>query len=132
MKLRKYSVEFKLECLNLASIIGYGQASKLIGIDRKSLREWVINKEKFEKIKLKEKTYRLPGGGAKPKNPEKEEKVYQFVIRCKEIGIPINTRLIIDELCRLDPEMKKKSRRTLRKWCYRFLKRKHFNQFKDE
>ena len=125
MKLRKYSVDFKLKCLDLASSIGYTQASKITGIDRKSLREWVINKEQFEKIQQKEKTFRLPGGGAKPKNPEKEEKVFAFIIRCKEIGISINTGLIIEELCRIDPEMKKKSRRTLRKWCYRFLKRRN-------
>ena len=74
MKLRKYSVDFKLKCLDLASSIGYTQASKITGIDRKSLREWVINKEQFEKIQQKEKTFRLPGGGAKPKNPEIEEK----------------------------------------------------------
>ena len=47
----------------------------------------------------------------------------KFIEQCKIIGIIIDSALIINELCRIYPEMLKKTRRTLRKWCYRFLKR---------
>ena len=131
MKLKKYSIEFKLKIISLIPKIGTYTLSKLYGIDRKSLRDWVKRKDAFNKIKNKQKSFRLPGGGTKPKRPELEIKISEFLIRCIEIGIPTSTGMIIDEVCRFDPQMKEKSRKSLRKWCYRFLKRFNLNKLRN-
>ena len=44
-------------------------------------------------------------------------------MRCKEIGLSLNTKSIIEEYCRICPNMKNYSKHTLKKWCYRFIKR---------
>ena len=77
-------------------------------------------------------TYRLPGGGNKVKKAKKEAEIIHFMIRCKEIGIRVSTKLIIQEYCRICPGVEKNSKSTLKKWCYRFLKRNNYtiNDFK--
>ena len=121
--MRKYSIEDKLKCLELVEEIGYQKVSEMTGIDRKSLKEWEKKKKQLQSMDNKEKSFRLPGGGAKPKTAEKEQQIVKFIEDCLQIGIKVDTALIINELCRIYPEMLEKSRRTLRKWCYRFLKR---------
>ena len=121
--MRKYTIENKLKCIELAEKIGYKKVSEITGIDRKSLREWKRKKEQLKLIDNKENTFRLPGAGAKPKTVEQEKQIVKFIENCNKIGIKVDTSLIINELCRIYPEMLEKSRRTLRKWCYRFLKR---------
>ncbi len=131
MKLKKYTIEFKLKIISLIPKIGTYTLSKLYGIDRKSLRDWTKRKDEFNKIKNKKKSFRLPGGGTKPKKPELEIKISEFLNRCNEIEIPVTTGMIIDEICRLDPQMKEKSRKSLRKWYYRFLKRFNLNKISN-
>ena len=132
MKFKKYSIDFKLKIVPLISVLGYYGVSKVYGIDRKSLREWRKRKTQLEKMKNKENTFRLPGGGTKPKNPEIEKEIAKFLNRCIEIGIPTTTGMIIDELIRIEPNMKFKERSSLRKWCYRFLGRFKSNQLCKE
>ena len=43
--MRKYTIENKLKCIELAEEIGYKKVSEITGIDRKSLREWTRKKE---------------------------------------------------------------------------------------
>ena len=121
--MRKYSIEDKLKCIELVEEIGYQKVSEMTGIDRKSLKEWQKKKKQLQSMDNKENSFRLPGGGAKPKTAEKEQQIVQFIENCLQIGIKVDTALIINELCRIYPEMLEKTRRTLRKWCYRFLKR---------
>ena len=121
--MRKYSIEDKLKCLELVEEIGYQKVSEMTGIDRKSLKEWEKKKKQLQSMDNKENSFRLPGGGAKPKTAEKEQQIVKFIENCLQIGIKVDTALIINELCRISPEMLQKNRRTLRKWCYRFLKR---------
>ena len=89
-----------------------------------------LKKEKFQNIIKKNITYRLSGGGFKVKNNNKEEEVLHFIIKCKEIGIILTPNLVIEEYCRIFPEMEKYSKSSLRKWFNRFLKR-HVNIKKD-
>jgi transposase-like protein len=121
--MRKYSIEDKLKCIELVEEIGYQKVSEMTGIDRKSLKEWQKKKKQLQSMDNKENSFRLPGGGAKPKTAEKEQQIVKFIEDCLQIGIKVDTSLIINELCRISPEMLQKTRRTLRKWCYRFLKR---------
>ena len=121
--MRKYSIEDKLKCIELVEEIGYQKVSEMTGIDRKSLKEWQKKKKQLQSMDNKENSFRLPGGGAKPKTAEKEQQIVKFIENCLQIGIKVDTALIINELCRISPEMLQKTRRTLRKWCYRFLKR---------
>ena len=127
MKIRnRYSIKFKLKCLELVKIFGIYKTSKIIGIDKKSVRYWYLNMEKLEKIADKQHFYRLPGGGSKIKFPEQEKKVFLFIHKCNEIGINLNSNLIIEEYCRICPKMITCSKKTLRKWYHRFSKRYNF------
>ena len=124
--MRKYTIEDKLKCVELADEIGYRQVSEITGIDRKSLREWSKKRNELLKIINKDTTFRLPGGGAKPKTLAQEKNIVNFVEQCIKVGIKIDSSLVINELCRINPEMLKKTRRALRKWSYRFLKRHNY------
>ena len=42
-------------------------------------------------------------------------------------NISVDANLIINELCRIAPEMKNKTQKALRSWCYRFLKRNKYS-----
>ena len=124
--LRKFTIDDKLKCIEMVSQMGYQKVSELTGIDRKSLREWNRNKEKLKKITNKEKTFRLPGGGAKPITLKIENLLIEFIKKCRKIGLNINSKVVIDELCRIAPNMLNKSRKALRNWCYRFFKRHNY------
>ena len=88
MKFRKkYLIKFKLKCLELVPILGIYGTSKFVGIEKKYINSWNLNKKKFQKIKEKNSSYRLPGGGCKVKYPIKEKEIFLFINRCKEIGI---------------------------------------------
>ena len=128
MKFRKkYSIQFKLKGVELVQILGIYGTSIIVGIDKKCINSWNLNKKKLLKIKGKNSSYRLPGSGCKVKFLSKEKEICLFINRCKEIGIKLNMNLIIEELCFLCPQMKKYSQNTLRKWYYRFLKRINHN-----
>ncbi len=124
--LRKFTIDDKLKCIEMVSKMGYQKVSHLTGIDRKSLREWNKNKEKLKKIIHKDKTFRLPGGGAKPKTLEVEDLLIQFIRKCRKNGLIVNSKVVIDELCRIVPQMLNKSRKALRNWCHRFFKRHNY------
>ena len=126
-KCKKYSLEEKLNYIELASKLGLHKTSSISGIDRKSLREWSKNKEKLEKIRNKQNKFRLPGGGAKPKTIGLEHHLIYFSLCCRKVGIKITSNLIINELLRISPENKNKSLGALRNWSYRFFKRSNIN-----
>ncbi len=123
MKLRKYSIQFKYNCIKFIDIMGINKTANLFGVHRKCIREWYLNKDNYKYFKDKNSIYRLPGGGAKLKYPKAEKKLIAFIYKCLEIGIVLNIDLIIKELCRIQPDVKNKKRNTLRKFCYNFLKR---------
>ena len=128
MKFRKkYSIQFKLKCLELVQILGIYRTSLILGIHKNCISYWNLNKKKLQKRKEKNSSYRLPGGGCKVKFPNKEKEIFLFIDRCKEIEIKLNMNLIIEEFCCICPQMKKHSKSSLRKWYYRFLKRFNFN-----
>ena len=61
MKLNnKYSIRFKLKCLDLVKIFGIYRTSIIIGINRKSIRERYLNTQKYLAIEKKNYRYRLP------------------------------------------------------------------------
>ena len=122
---KKYSIEEKLYYIELTLKLGKHKTSSISGIDRKSLREWVKNKIKLEKIIDKKNTYRLPGGGAKSKTIQLENHLIYFILVCKKVGIKITSNLVIKELIRIEPSYSNKSLGALRNWCYRFFKRSH-------
>ena len=127
MKFRKYSIEFKLKCLEIAKKYGIYKISKYIGIDKTCIKKWIINEKKFLNIKDKKNTFRLSNRTSMLLKSEGEKEIIDLILRCKEIGIPINTQLVIDELLRIDPKLQKLSKSTLKKWCYSFYKRNNFN-----
>ena len=124
--LKQYTVKQKLRFIEIANKIGVSKISSLIGIHQKCIKLWKKNQEKLEKIKDKDKSFRLKGGGAKPKTLEIEDQIVEFIKKCRSINYNVTTGLIIDELCRIKPEMLYKSRKALRNWCYRFLKRHNY------
>ena len=126
-EIRKYTIEEKLRCIEFAEKNGIKNVSKLTGIDRKSLREWVKQRNKLKNIENKGKKFRLPGGGAKPKTLMHEKHLINFIDGCIKKNINVDANLIINELCRIAPEMKNKTQKALRSWCYRFLKRNKYS-----
>lgn len=122
----RYSIQYKLKCLELVKILGIYKTSKIIGIDKKSVRYWYLNKEKLENIIEKNYSYRLPGGGSKIKFPKQEENVFLFILKCNEIGINLNMNLIIEEFLRVCPERNSYSKKNLKNWYYRFSKRYNY------
>ena len=50
-----------------------------------------------------------------------------FILKCNEIGIILNMKLIIEECYRICSEMQNYSYYLLRKWIYRFLKRNNYH-----
>jgi hypothetical protein len=129
MKFRKYSIEFKLKCLEMVKKFGVYKISKYTNIDKKCFKHWIKNKENFQNVIDKKNTFRLPRKGSLLQNIDKEKEIIHLILKCKEIGIPLNTNLIVDEIIRLFPKLKKYSRYTLKKWCYKFYKRHNFNIF---
>ena len=127
-KWKKYSIEEKLNYVDLATKIGLHKTSIISGIDRKSLREWCNNKLKLEKIRNKQNKYRLPGGGAKSKTSELEHHLIYFILCCRKVGIRISSNLVINELLRIAPCNNQKSLGALRNWCYRFFRRCHIKE----
>jgi hypothetical protein len=123
MKLRKYSIQFKYNCIKFIEIMGINKTANLFGVHRKCIRRWYLNKDNIKYFKDNNSIYRLPGGGAKLKYPKVEKQLITFIYKCLEIGIILNIDLIIKELCRIQPDFKNKKRNTLRKFCYNILKR---------
>ena len=108
---------------------GIYKISKCTNIDKKCFKHWIKNKEKFQNVIDKENTFRLSRKGSLFQNIDQEIEIIQLILKCKEIGIPLNTNLIVDELIRLLPQLKNYSRYTLKKWCYKFYKKHNFNIF---
>ena len=124
-KCKKYSIIDKLKYIDLANKIGISQVSHLTGIDRKSIKEWIKNKDKLMSMNNKEIKYRLPGGGAKSHMIQKEHHLIYFILVCKKVGIEITPKLIIKELLRINSTSLNKNNVTLKNWCYRFLKKNY-------
>lgn len=127
MKFRKYSIEFKLKCLEIVKKYGIYKISKYIGIDKNCIKRWIVNKEKLQNVKDKKNTFRLSNRRSILLKVEGEIEIIHFILRCKEIGIPINTDLVINELTRINPKLQLFAKSTLKKWCYSFYKRNNFN-----
>ena len=125
-EIRKYTIEDKLRCIEFAEKNGIKSVSELTGIDRKSLREWFKQRNQLKNIENKGKKFRLPGGGAKPKTLIYEKYLINFIDDCMKKNINVDANLIISELCRIEPEMQKKTQKALRSWCLRFLKRNKY------
>jgi hypothetical protein len=125
-EVRKYTIEEKLRCVEFAEKNGIKNVSELTGINGKLLREWLKKRNQLKNIENKEKKFRLPGGGGKPKTLIHENYLVNFINDCMKKKINVDASFIINEICRIDPEMKKKSQKALRSWCHRFLKRNKF------
>ena len=124
MRYRKFSIHFKLKCLNLVKQKGLYKTSKITGIDKTYFIKWKLNKAKFEKINKKKSTFRLP----KIKQTKILEKnLILFINRCKEIGIPLTLTLILNQMYDMNPHLKNVLKNTLRRWVYRFLKKNNYN-----
>ena len=50
--MRKYTIENKLKCLELAEEIGYKKVSELTGINGKLLREWLKKRNQLKNLRI--------------------------------------------------------------------------------
>ena len=117
-KINKYTIEDKLRCIEFAEKNGIKNVSILTGIHIKSLKEWFKRKNQLKNIENKGKKFRLPGGGAKPKTLMHEKHLVNFIDDCMIKNISVDANLIINELCRIDPEMKKKKHKNFKKLVF--------------
>ena len=96
MRLRnRYSIRFKLKCLEIVNFLGIYKTSQIIGINKKSVKNWDLNREKLRDINEKNSLFRLSDERSRVKYPELEEKIVVFILRCKEIGINFNSNGIL-------------------------------------
>jgi len=122
-KFRKFSIDIKLQYVRLANRMGFNYISDIFGINRRMLKDWEKKIDIFKKISNKQKVYRLPGGGAKSQTINNETQLIKFINKLKRNNIKITCKVVINEIIKIQPEMGLKTKKTLRKWCYRFFKR---------
>ena len=128
---RKFSMEFKKNVIKYAKENSLNSASKKFNIDRKRVREWVGNEEKV--ASMKEKRFRLDGGGRKLTDSELEEEVLNWIherrsnmLRVSRKLIMFKAKSIFDEKCG-DDELLKKSFVASNGWLEKFMKRNHLS-----
>ena len=74
---RKYSMKFKKATIKYALENSMHSAAKKFKVDRKRVREWVQKEEKV--TSMKEKRFRLDGGGRKITDAELEVEVLSWI-----------------------------------------------------
>ena len=128
---RKFSMEFKKNVIKYAKENSLNRASKKVNIDHKRVREWVGNEEKV--ASMKEKLFRLDGGGRKLTDSELEEEVLNWIherrsnmLRVSQKLIMFKAKSIFDENC-WDDELLKKSFVASNGWLEKFMKRNHLS-----
>jgi len=82
MKIRKFSILYKFKCLELVKIIRRYGTLFMIGISKSCIKKWYLNKEKLNKIKNKNSTYRIM---SKQKKNKYEKEILNLINRYKEI-----------------------------------------------
>ena len=96
--LRCYTTDFELEVVRFAELNGNREAERKYNVDRKSVREWRGEKQKFEELRKSTsagaKRQRLDGGGRKVTDSELEERLLEWIFDRRDKGFRVSRKLI--------------------------------------
>lgn len=121
-KRAKYEAKFKLKVVQLAKDTSAHNAAKVFQIDRKNVRNWLKNQTQLKEMPKNRCTI----GTRKPKWPELEHAVFEFVQKMRESGFIVSRNMIRDESIKWafeNPALAKDFKATA-SWCDRFMKRR--------
>ena len=118
---RAFTLQEKIEYINLNKIISTHEIEKKYGIDRYTLRNWKKNMSKLKLIKQKRKT--IGGGGRISISERIETEIIKRLKITRDLEIAVNTCDIIKVAKELIHELKNEGYNVLQKWSYRFIRR---------
>ena len=121
IRMRSYSVTFKLKVIKLAEEKGKHYASKTYGVDRKRVREWCQQKEKLNK--LPKNRQRLEGAGKPLKYADIDNKLLEWLSERREAGVRKTGKALKREALRLHRANGSQSFKASCGWYTRFIKR---------
>ena len=118
-----YSIEKKLQLLDLADLESDHYVENQFGIDRKNLRRWRKQKDTLLSIDNKNKA-RIPGGGRKTFLSEEEQSnIINWIKQNRDLKISITTFAIGLYIQKIKPSFKEKNLHAQQQLIYRFLHR---------
>ena len=126
-KRHKYSIKEKLATLTLIeNNFSLHQIEDIYGIDRKTLRYWISQKDELKKEE-NQTGYRLKGCGRKPVTNDIENEVMFWINTCRRNGMAVSCAQIIAYAIKLTGKDFKETLNAYRCWVYRFLKRNNLS-----
>ena len=124
-------MEFKKNVIKYAKENSLNSVSKKFNIDCKRVHEWVSNKENV--ASMKEKRFRLDGGGRKLTDSELEEEVLNWIHKRRSTMLCVSRKLIMFKAKSIfdekvwDDELLRKSFVASNGWLEKFMKRYHLS-----
>jgi hypothetical protein len=117
----------KLEIIDYSRKYSLHKASEDYRVDRKSIREWILDEKEYRKAPNKDKRYTLHKG--KPAQTAKiEDQIISWTNSRIDEGIAITSFEIIRFACSIPGSpLKTKSQNARQKWCQRFLHRNRYS-----
>ena len=102
--------------------------SDRLGIDRKTIREWVKNSSAFSDIRNNKIRYRLgkTTGIIKNFTDTEEEDIIKWLTERRNRNLPVSTKSLIGYASSINTKFANKSISAKIKWAYRFIKRNGF------
>lgn len=131
-KLKKYSLEMKIEAVSYAEFHGNRPASKEFHVDEKRIREWRSKKSEIEECiatKSGRQRKKLKGGGRKPFNAKLEELLLAWISESQTQGLQLSPKLIMKKAESVYHDIKEggdtsvEDFKASRGWVTRFMER---------
>ena len=121
----KYTIKFKLKVIELIHLnISLHCISNRLGIDRKTLIDWLKSETNLLAVKNKNKKFRCnKTKGIITNLSKEEEKIMSWIIEKRENKKAISTKSLLAYACTLNRNLSLKNFNTQLKWVYRFIKR---------
>lgn len=120
LKRRSYTAIFKLQVIKYAAENGNRPAETKFGVSEKNLRDWRKAEAMLSSMKTKK-----ANRGLKPRWPELEERVHQWVVEQRVAGRGLSMNRVRLRARVIAKEMNFKDFDGGPSWCYRFMHRNH-------
>lgn len=98
-KLRKYSIEDKLQAIEMAKVKGNRPTARILGIADKRIREWRLKEDELRSMPAKRS--RLNGGGRPVFNDTLEKQLAKFAAETSAQNIRLTYQMLGDEASRI-------------------------------
>jgi hypothetical protein len=122
MPRRAFTIQKKLDAIELASKTSRANAAKVLSVDPKRIREWCKLKEKF--LRASKKAKRLEGGGRNVIHDAMEDKLVRWISAQRSKSLRVSRKMIQSEARRIVQEDDSSSTFIASYgWLRKFLKR---------